>query len=214
MGARVSRDVREAAVQLDTLISPEEAERALRFYEAQVRDERTDEDAAIAAGYRAASRGQPVVMLPQVMTAGGWFDNGLPRLAICRADASECWVRVHRPWTSTAGVPHEVTFSDQPDERGHVRVGRHRVQVSMPAPAVTTNAKWRAHTVVPLVPPQHRPKRTRLHLFHVLWEVEEWTAIPPRDPALLRHIRGDLWSVVATWDLTELERAVLSQRAR
>jgi len=28
----------------------------------------------------------------------------------------------------------------------------------------------------------------------------------------LRHIRGDLWSVVAVWDLTELERLVLSQR--
>ncbi|MGH3300400.1 MAG: hypothetical protein ACRDOK_01755 [Streptosporangiaceae bacterium] len=36
--------------------------------------------------------------------------------------------------------------------------------------------------------------------------------VPPRDPALLRWIRGDLWAVVAQWDLTELERAVLSSR--
>ena len=40
--------------------------------------------------------------------------------------------------------------------------------------------------------------------FHVLWEVESWTPEPPRDPALLRHLRGDLWSVLAVWDLTEL----------
>jgi len=33
---------------------------------------------------------------------------------------------------------------------------------------------------------------------------------PPRDPALIRHIRGDLWAVLAVWDLTELERAVLA----
>jgi hypothetical protein len=42
--------------------------------------------------------------------------------------------------------------------------------------------------------------------------VEEWTRVPPRDPALLRHIRGDLWVVLAVWDLTDLERLVLSQR--
>jgi hypothetical protein len=37
--------------------------------------------------------------------------------------------------------------------------------------------------------------------------------VAPRDPALLRHVRGDLWAVLATWDLTELERLVLTQRA-
>lgn len=31
----------------------------------------------------------------------------------------------------------------------------------------------------------------------------------PVDPALLKHIGGDLYAVVATWDLTDLERAVL-----
>jgi hypothetical protein len=46
----------------------------------------------------------------------------------------------------------------------------------------------------------------------VLWEVEEWKRIPPVDPALIRHVRGDLWAVLATWDLTDLERYVLSQR--
>jgi hypothetical protein len=34
----------------------------------------------------------------------------------------------------------------------------------------------------------------------------------PVDPALLRHIRGDLWAVLAVWNLTDLERYVLSQR--
>lgn len=40
----------------------------------------------------------------------------------------------------------------------------------------------------------------------------EWRPEPPKDPALLRHIGGDLYSVVAVWDLTELERAVLAGR--
>jgi hypothetical protein len=74
--------------------------------------------------------------------------------------------------------------------------------------------KWmdRRGTVVPLIPPRHRPRKHRLHLFHVLWEVEAWNLAPPFDPALVRHLRGDAWSVIATWDLTSLERAVLSGR--
>ena len=54
-------------------------------------------------------------------------------------------------------------------------------------------------------------KEAGLHVFHILWEVEKWELTPPRDPALLRWIGGDLWEVVATWDLTQLERAVLSR---
>lgn len=30
------------------------------------------------------------------------------------------------------------------------------------------------------------------------------------DPALLKHIGGDLWAVVAVWNLTDLEMAVLA----
>ena len=36
----------------------------------------------------------------------------------------------------------------------------------------------------------------------------------PRDPFLLRHLgKGDLWVVVAMWNLTEVERAALQARA-
>src|SRR5438046_3023240 len=41
-----------------------------------------------------------------------------------------------------------------------------------------------------------------------------WQEMPPEDPALLKHIGGDLYAVVAVWNLTELERAVLSGRGR
>lgn len=35
---------------------------------------------------------------------------------------------------------------------------------------------------------------------------------PPGDPALLKHVGGDIYAVVATWDLSPLERLVLSGR--
>jgi hypothetical protein len=44
----------------------------------------------------------------------------------------------------------------------------------------------------------------------ILWEAE-WQHVPS-DPLLLRHITGPLYAVLASWDLTELERAVLSRR--
>jgi hypothetical protein len=197
-------------VNLTTIDIPaEEATTRLAEYEGVLRTERSAEDEAIAAGYRAAARGLPVVVLPDVFAAGGWFPNGLPRLAITRADATVCRVEVNG-WRDDRRT---LVFAD--DDRSSNRgalVGSHTVRVSMPAPERVARQRWRGRTTVPLIPPRHRPRRPRLRAFHVLWEVEAWDPTPPRDPALLRHIRGDLWSVMATWDLTDLERAVLSQR--
>lgn len=198
-------------MQLDTLISPDEAKARLAEYEQQLHSERTTEDDAIRRGYKAAARGLPVVHLPTVIEAGGRFPNGLPRLAVVRAAAAECWVRVNSWRRSGNDV---ITYTDRSpwDDHGHAAVGAYRVEVSVPRPAVVDNPERDGRTVVPLVPPQHRPARNRLHLFHILWEVEQWDPTPPVDPALLRHLRGDLWTVHATWDLTELERAVLAGR--
>lgn len=73
------------------------------------------------------------------------------------------------------------------------------------------NGAFRA--MVPHVPPGLRPRHS-LDGYATLFEVEEWakSPAPPRDPALLKHIGGDLYAVLATWDLTELERSVLGGR--
>ena len=70
----------------------------------------------------------------------------------------------------------------------------------------------RVRAIVPNIPPALRPKRG-LRLYTILWEAE-WSADPtaPTDPALLRRLGGDLYILLATWDLTELERAVLGGR--
>ena len=63
---------------------------------------------------------------------------------------------------------------------------------------------------MPLIPVHLRPKRG-LANYHILWEAE-WTRTYPADPYLLRRFSGDAWLVVAAWDLTDVERAVMSQR--
>lgn len=191
-------------------ISQDDARMHLAEYEKQLTNERTVEDDAIRAGYRAIARGLPVISLPDVIAAGGFFDadgrkdNGLPRLAVARADQKRCWVSQRRD---------HIIYADAPIARNMgALVGRHTVRVDTPCPRqVTYWGEFR--TLVPTIPPQHRPKRTRLHRFHILWEVEQWDMIPPVDPALIQHIRGDLWAVHATWDLTALEQSVLTSRA-
>ena len=158
-------------------MTKEEAEERLHEYEAQVREERTAEDEAIRMGYRSAARGLPVVLLSRCIENGGFFENGLPRIAIVRADATQCWVRVRSD---------EIIYGDRQfaDNRGAL-VGRHTVRV----PRANQRGMWQGgSTIVPLVPPKHRPRRNRMRGFHVLWEVEEWTRVPPVDPALLRHV--------------------------
>lgn len=200
-------------MNLDTLVLPtEDAAARLAEYEQAIRTDRTEEDVAIAAGYRAAARGLPVIMLSNVFAAGGWHDNGLPRLAIVRADATQCWVHVEG-WNGDA---RHLVFTDNERTANHgARIAPHSTRINnVPYPLINGRARSSARTIVPSIPPRHRPNRRRLHGFHILWEVDEWTPVPPVDPALLRHIRGDLWTVVATWDLTPLERAVLTARAR
>jgi hypothetical protein len=189
-------------------IGKEEAAAKLAEYEQALRNERTAEDEAIAAGYRAAARGYPVISLARTVAAGGFHDNGLPRLAVVGAGAAEC-----SAWWAGASL----VYADRSDRanRGAL-VGAHSVRVpvagdDLPARRVSS---WNAgRTLVPLIPPSCRPSPRRLRHCHILWEVEKWTMTAPHDPALLRHVRGDLWAVLACWDLTELERLVLSQRA-
>ena len=190
-------------------ITETEAVAKLAEYETQLGAERSAEDHALAQAYRAARRGLPIIRLSDAVHAGGYFDDGLPRIAVVRADAVECHVAVG--WRSRSGQPARFIYADHRDARSRgALVGRHTVAVDVPGHTHTYT--WRGHTVVPLIPPRHRPRRPRLASCHLLWEVESWTPAPPVDPALIRHIRGDLWAVLAVWDLTELERAVLSQR--
>jgi hypothetical protein len=188
-------------------VSPEEAEAKLAEYSKVLAGERSVEDEAIAQAYRAAKRGLRIIRLSEVIAAGGFDATGLPRLAIARALWPECHVR----WYSLGGV-EGLRFGDTswPDERGAL-VGRHAVHVAVSEPP--SSSRRGGVAPVPLVPPRYRPRRPRLANCHILWEVEGWTPEPAKDPALVRHIRGDLWAVLAVWDLTELERAVLTQRS-
>lgn len=179
-----------------------EARQKFLEYRHAVRERHDQEDEAIMRGYRALSRGQQVIHLSDTIKAGGLDDEGLPKLAVMQADLVWCHLRV----SST-----DVVFSDDNDNwrQRHRRRFRFGVDLFDPQP---TEA-WHRQAMVPIVPPALRPA-DKLGNYHVLWEVPKWEKVPrpPGDPALLKRIGGDLFAVVAIWDLTPLEQAVLSGR--
>lgn len=74
------------------------------------------------------------------------------------------------------------------------------------------------YALIPMVPLDVRPATGRLADMFVLWEVEQWAdrrigAKPDIDPYLLKHVGGSLYAVLAEWDLTPLERAIMKGRA-
>ena len=174
------------------------AREAFLEYRNAVRARHTEEDEALMRGYRAMSQGHQLLDVGPVIHDSPIGDDGNPCLAICRADQK--YVQAIR-WTDgvtfywgkaigTWGMNHAAT----------------RSQLRFACPGMKRDSSD-ARGVVPAIPPRLRPKGS-LTRFHLLWEVEDWQTVPG-DPLLLRHLQGTLYAVLAQWDLTKLEQAVL-----
>jgi hypothetical protein len=175
---------------------PVAAKEALQAYRT-AKAPSTDEDRQIMTAYREIARGKMVVMAIESIRQAGRFDSGLPKLALARADLRQV----------------------------HCFAGYEYVQFSKPSRwnSGTTTAYWKVdrmpranetvagNATVPLIPLNLRPKFD-LKNYHILFEAD-WVKAPV-DPLLLRRLKGDLWLVLAAWELTAVERAVLEQRAQ
>ena len=184
-------------------MDPVEAKRAYKSHAGATTGVLKGEDAEVLAGYKALAQGHELISLSETIRTAGVDEMGLPRLAIGRADAR---------WIYTHGVMLDGSVTFRMDKVAQDRDGSRRVQLpagTLPPPRRIT---WDTYTaMVPMTPLPLRPRGIRLSSCHVLWEAN-WRLVVPEDPALLRHVAGDLYAVVAVWDLTELERTVLSGR--
>lgn len=208
-------------MELATAVAMDKAEaaQAAARYRGAFRETAEEPYRRIAEGYEALAEGVPLIDLPAAIRAGGADDAGRPRLAVCRANARVCFLDVS--WPSSDGLSTVIFRADDPDTRAQANM----VRVTE-LPGLQHFSRWPpVGALVPLVPPEHRPRGARgawrgrllgLRNYHVLWEVEEAGWQPrtvrrryARDPALLRHVDGDLYAVLAVWEVTELERLVL-----
>ena len=72
-----------------------EARRHFRSYRAAVRDHHRAEDRLLMRGYQQLALGRKVINVAEVISQAGPDAQGLPRLALCRADAKTCEVRCY-----------------------------------------------------------------------------------------------------------------------
>jgi len=170
--------------------------------------EPTDEDRGIVLGYQALAKGKSLIDLPAVFRACPPDRTGTrPALAVARAHWRH--VRLEREWTGACRF-----YAGRDRVPSYLRVAWHTRIVfpagTLPAPVRGSGAVPDLLAVVPLIPPNLRPARA-LHRYSILFEAE-WEPVPPTDPLLIRHLHGGLYVVLAAWNLTPLEKAVLAGR--
>lgn len=185
---------------------------------AEARDEYAELDLAVTRGYRWLAQGHQLLHLGETIRAGGveaieceprlWDGRTeretvfAPRLAIARADARSCWTKgVHSDGHVTFQA-NEWRWNPRKADRVVLAAGTFDEDQERPRSVRTT-----LRAIVPTIPPPLRPAH-KLSGYRILWEAE-WDSRPPVDPALLKHLGGGIYAVVAVWDLTELERSVL-----
>jgi hypothetical protein len=195
------------------VMAPEEARARLQEYRAGVHRKADAEWEQAAVAYERLAQGTPLVVLSQVIADSLCDVKGRPLLAIARADRKqvEC---------TLGGSGNRVTFDTQIPKYRQRDAGRKGLQFTyeLTRPAVGVPLWTRGYALVPMVPPNVLQRR-QLRDHFVLWDVVAWAdsrigAKPPVDPYLLERVADDLYAIVGEWDLTEVEQAVMRDRAR
>ena len=178
-----------------------------RYRTALETHEATDEDKQVLLGYKALAAGKQILDLHNVFRQCPANQQGLPCFAVGRAN----WKWCHLGWIAWRQQGNGMVFGPS-----RSTIGQRNRNVLIPTSVLPENLRaepkgyrWN-RALVPTIPPSVRPK-SNLHRYRILWEAE-WQAVPPIDPILLHKLSGSLYVVLAMWDLSELERAVLAGR--
>lgn len=188
-----------------------EAKRKLRYARQQLHRRADDEYKQLETAYRAAAQGKPLIVLSEAIRSAPRDERGRPRVAIARADRVQVRFQARNSTAGFVSISRGGSFWD----RRHTRA--RGVTITVPAPGLSSDVP-EGYAIVPIVPPDVRGVHA-LETHFILWEVEQWAARqiderPDRDPLLLKHLGGDLYAVIAEWDLTDVERAIMAGRAR
>jgi hypothetical protein len=163
---------------------------------------------ACLEAYNELAEGHKLLQLSKSIQKAGLNEKGMPKLAIARADRKQVFFE----W------PERNPFAYYASSKDAGQWNRNPRRYPSLSRYVNMGQKYEGKTrkgfsLVPDIPADVRPQTGQKKDWYILWEVDEWSDtsfLPaPRDPILLRHIRGELYSVLAEWELTEVERAIL-----
>jgi hypothetical protein len=207
------------------LVTREQAMREYKEYsDALKRNPSAEYLLDLKRAYGHMRRGHPVLDIWQAFKEQGLDANGDPRLAVSRADYAEVHLTKLIPegraifqaiFSDRARWPHTSWRARSNGKLTDIRED----DVTLPPgtfnyPLDPKGHLMRVHLVtkVPIIPARFIPPHG-LSNYHILWEVEKWDiSTPPRDPFLLKRISPNVFVVLAAWELTDLERAVLRGR--
>lgn len=192
---------------------PDDAKKKLKALGANLHRQVQSEYSSAIKAFRILKKGQALLDIAQVFRACEFDEKGIPRLAICRADAKE--VCLERPGNSLLGT-YKANDRSLYRRFGPTSKSLHvLVQFSRPG-----FQSWSyRYAPVPMIPADVIPAKGHRSEWHILWEVDHWSeksqrALASRDPILLKHIQGSLYAVLAEWDLTPVEVAIMNGAIR
>lgn len=193
-------------MQVEKLVVDRSKARELHALYHQHRKDETPMDAEIRQAYRLIGQGRMIIQARASIMAAGQKEDGTPKLAICNAGEKRCRLLQRRDGEA-------VMYRDNGRTINHTdktNVFRFPVGTFPFVPTEQNRYTRELTAIVPMIPPHLRPKKA-IESYHILWEAE-WSRAIPVDPMLLRRLTGDMWLVVAAWDLTDVERAAMAHR--
>jgi hypothetical protein len=160
--------------------------------------QRTDEDDALLSVFKAVRKHNArVINIVDAFRQTGLNELGQPKLAIAQAD----WKDVHCSNKSHYRGYYSTAFSSR-------SVWRYVAgDIFLPKGTLSIKSSNGLKSAVPHIPANLRPKYS-LSNYHILFEVQKWEEYPV-DPFLLKRVVGNLFIVIAEWELTELEASLL-----
>jgi len=168
----------------------------------------------MAKVYGHLQHGKKIIDIHEAFKKAGLNEESDPKLAIVRADAKECHCRKYERGAACFSIL-QVTQRGPLKKDGGIVLPEGTFQWVLEQPGYSWSiARKDLKTIVPVIPPSILVTEVKLLLpnYYLLWEVEKWQPIPPRDPILLKKLTPNLYGVLATWNLTELERAIIRGR--
>lgn len=160
-------------------------------------------------------RGKQLLDIYSVLKEVGLNETGDPKIAIARAD----WKRCVFVKQEGMGGRFRVTASTWGEDSGELFIPagtfsdwkcndplRRRVSGNISREVIETE--------VPIIPP-HLITSKDISNYYILYEVREWniprtkTGQLKNDPILLKKITNNIFVVLNTWDMTELEQSII-----